>query len=97
MSRIYQYAVVYWAAHHEIARSQEKADADLLSTFLFEDDHLEKWLEALSSILPTHQTNLVGELSQKLHAVCSVPESPLFAMFQSLLCLLYHVSACILF
>ncbi|THV70127.1 hypothetical protein D6D28_05362 [Aureobasidium pullulans] len=80
MSRIYQYAVVYWAAHYEIAQSQEKADADLLSTFLFEDDHLEKWLEALSSILPTHQTNLVGELSQKLHAVWSVPESPLFAI-----------------
>ncbi|THZ69885.1 hypothetical protein D6C85_06363 [Aureobasidium pullulans] len=80
MSRIYQYAVVYWAAHYEIAQSQEKADADLLSTFLFEDDHLEKWLEALSSILPTRQTNLVGELSQKLHAVWSVPESPLFAI-----------------
>ncbi|THZ16330.1 hypothetical protein D6C89_09306 [Aureobasidium pullulans] len=73
-------AIVYWAAHYEIAQFKEKADVDLLSTFLFEDDHLEKWLEALSSILPTHQTNLAGELSQKLHAVWSVPESPLFAI-----------------
>ncbi|CAD0011900.1 unnamed protein product, partial [Aureobasidium pullulans] len=71
---------MYWAAHYEIAQFKEKADVDLLSTFLFEDDHLEKWLEALSSILPTHQTNLAGELSQKLHAVWSVPESPLFAI-----------------
>ncbi|TIA51473.1 hypothetical protein D6C77_08851 [Aureobasidium pullulans] len=73
-------AIVYWAAHYEIAQFKEKADVDLLSTFLFEDDHLEKWLEALSSTLPTHQTNLAGELSQKLHAVWSVPESPLFAI-----------------
>ncbi|CAC9886016.1 unnamed protein product [Aureobasidium pullulans] len=71
---------MYWAAHYEIAQFKEKADVDLLSTFLFEDDHLEKWLEALSSILPTHQTNLAGELSQKLHAVWSLPESPLFAI-----------------
>ncbi|THZ48617.1 hypothetical protein D6C90_03683, partial [Aureobasidium pullulans] len=76
-----EYASIFWAFHQESAGGTDSATSGLLSTFLFEDEHLDNWLDSLDLLqLRTRLDHLSGNLISRLHAARSTPISPLFVI-----------------
>lgn len=79
-NRIFEYAVIHWAVHCEAAYRSCKQSTALLCVFIFEEDYLENWLDALDAVLRSRRHELPGDLFQRLNAVRSTPTSPLFVL-----------------
>jgi ankyrin repeat protein len=78
---IIDYATVYWAVHQERASGADSETRDLLSAFLFEEDHFDNWLDSLDSLqISTRLGYLNGDLIIRLQAARSTPTSPTFAV-----------------